>query len=180
MSSISNMLCSHWCRKAESLQYLFSLSLSHLPSFILFLLFLLCHKLFFLSQVLFTFFIWQSTSFSLEKTHWLVWFWRFFFFCLSYFYSFNFFLLKDNCFTEFCCFLSNLNMNQPQVYIYPLPFETLSHLIPHLTSLGWYRTFEFPETYSKFLLAIYRTHGNVHFHVTLSIHLTLSSPSPCP
>jgi len=23
------------------------------------------------------------------------------------------FLLKDNCFTEFCCFLSNLNMNQP-------------------------------------------------------------------
>ena len=22
-------------------------------------------------------------------------------------------LLKDNCFTEFCCFLSNLNMNQP-------------------------------------------------------------------
>ena len=27
---------------------------------------------------------------------------------------FNFFiLLKDNCFTEFCCFLSNLNMNQP-------------------------------------------------------------------
>ena len=31
-------------------------------------------------------------------------------------YSFFFnlyFLLKDNCFTEFCCFLSNLNMNQP-------------------------------------------------------------------
>ena len=25
---------------------------------------------------------------------------------------FLFFLLKDNCFTEFCCFLSNLNMNQ--------------------------------------------------------------------
>ena len=24
-----------------------------------------------------------------------------------------FFLLKDNCFIEFCCFLSNLNMNQP-------------------------------------------------------------------
>ena len=26
---------------------------------------------------------------------------------------FIYFLLKDNCFTEFCCFLSNLNMNQP-------------------------------------------------------------------
>ena len=25
----------------------------------------------------------------------------------------------DNCFTEFFCFLSNLNMNQPLVYIYP-------------------------------------------------------------
>ena len=24
-----------------------------------------------------------------------------------------YFILKDNCFTEFCCFLSNLNMNQP-------------------------------------------------------------------
>ena len=24
-----------------------------------------------------------------------------------------FFLLIDNCFAEFCCFLSNLNLNQP-------------------------------------------------------------------
>ena len=29
------------------------------------------------------------------------------------FFFFFFFLLKDNCFTEFCCFLSNLNMDQP-------------------------------------------------------------------
>ena len=29
--------------------------------------------------------------------------------------------MTDNCFTEFCCFLSNFNMSQPQVYIYPLP-----------------------------------------------------------
>ena len=27
------------------------------------------------------------------------------------FFRFIYFLLKDNCFTEFCCFLSNLNMN---------------------------------------------------------------------
>ena len=27
--------------------------------------------------------------------------------------KFIYFLLKDNCFTEFCCFLPNLNMNQP-------------------------------------------------------------------
>ena len=32
------------------------------------------------------------------------------------------FLLKDNCFTDFHWFLSNLNMNQPEVYINPLPF----------------------------------------------------------
>ena len=55
-------------------------------------------------------------------------------------FSFKFiFLLKDNCFTEFCCFLSNLNMNQPQVYMYPLPFEPPSHLLPHPIPLGWYR-----------------------------------------
>ena len=44
-------------------------------------------------------------------------------------------LLKDNCFIEFCCFLSDLNMNQPQVYIYSLPFEIPSHLPPHPTPL---------------------------------------------
>ena len=65
------------------------------------------------------------------------------------------------------------------VYIYPLLFETSSHLPPHPTPLDWYRApFEFPEPYSKFLLAIYFTYGNVSFHVTLSIHLTLSSPLP--
>ena len=47
-----------------------------------------------------------------------------------------YFLLKDNCFTEFCCFQSNLNMNQPQVYIYPLPFEPPYPLPPHPTPLG--------------------------------------------
>ena len=29
----------------------------------------------------------------------------------SFFKKLIYFLLKDNCFTEFCCFLSNLNMN---------------------------------------------------------------------
>ena len=35
--------------------------------------------------------------------------------CLSIFFSFKEFivLLKDNCITEFCCFLSDINMNQP-------------------------------------------------------------------
>ena len=29
-----------------------------------------------------------------------------------------YFLLEDNCFTEFCCFQSNLSMNQEGKYIY--------------------------------------------------------------
>ena len=38
--------------------------------------------------------------------------------------------------------------------------------------------FKFPEPYSEFLLAIYFTYGNMSFPVSLSIHLTLSSPLP--
>ena len=38
--------------------------------------------------------------------------------------------------------------------------------------------FKFPEPYSKFLLGIYFTYSNASFHVTLSIHLTLSSALP--
>ena len=74
-------------------------------------------------------------------------------------------------------------------YIYPLPFETPSHLLPlHPTLVGWYRVswaiqqipveFDFPEPYRKFPPAMYFTYGNIIFHVTLSIHLTLSSPFP--
>ena len=44
----------------------------------------------------------------------------------------------------------------------------------HITPLF----FKFPEPYRKFPLAIYFTYGNVSFHVTLSIHLNLSSPLP--
>ena len=53
-----------------------------------------------------------------------------FFFILS----FKFILkLKDNCFIEFCCFLLNLNKNESWVYIYPIPFQPFSHLLPHPT-----------------------------------------------
>ena len=102
-------------------------------------------------------------------------------FLVYFFFNFFFliyFLLKDNCFTEFCCFLSNFNMNQPQVYIYILlPFEAPSHLPPHSTlQVDTEPLFEFPEPHSKFSLAICFTHGSVSFCVTLSIHLTLSSP----
>jgi len=42
------------------------------------------------------------------------------------------FVLKYTCFTEFCCFLLNLNMNKPQVYIYPE-----KAMAPHSSTLAW-------------------------------------------
>ena len=66
-------------------------------------------------------------------------------------------------------------MNQPQVYIYPLPFELPSHLPPHPTLLSWYRApvwvswaiQQIPVGYQVYII-------NVCFHVALSIHHTLS------
>ena len=55
-----------------------------------------------------------------------------------------------------------------------LPSPSLSHPSRLIQS----SCLSFPETQSKFPLAIYFTYGNVSFHVTLSIHLTLSSPLP--
>ena len=84
-----------------------------------------------------------------------------------------FLLLKDKCFTEFCCFLSNLNMNQAQVYKHPLPFESPSQSQPsRLIQSPCLNFLQIPC--GKFSLAISFTYGNVRFHVTPSIHLTIS------
>ena len=89
------------------------------------------------------------------------------------------FYLKDNCFIELCCFLSNLNMNQPQVYRYPSFWNLPSMSLPIPPfQVDTEPLFEFPELYSKFPLALYFTYGNISFRVTLSIHLTFSSPLP--
>ena len=77
--------------------------------------------------------------------------------------------MKDYCFTEFCCFLSNLNMNQPRVYIYPLPFGTPSSSHPS-------RLIQSPGL--SFLSHTANTRWLSIFHVTLCLHLTLSSPLP--
>ena len=59
------------------------------------------------------------------------------------------------------------------------PFWTsLPSLSPSHPSRLIESLFEFPELYSKYLLAIYFTYGSVSFCVTLSIHLTISSPLP--
>ena len=51
----------------------------------------------------------DATSFHDELPNAMVW--------RAFLKKLIYFLLKDNNFTEFCCFLSNLNMNQPQVNI---------------------------------------------------------------
>jgi len=51
-----------------------------------------------------------------------------------------YFQLEDNCFPMLYWFLPYINMNQPLVYIHPLPLEPLSHLPSHPTPLGCHRT----------------------------------------
>ena len=59
----------------------------------------------------------------------------------------------------------------------PSPAPSHSSRLIHPTPLE--PLIQFPEPYSKFPFAVYFTEGN-NFHVTLSILLTLSAPSPCP
>ena len=93
-------------------------------------------------------------------------------------FSKNLFFFKNNCFTEFFFFCQASTWISHRYTYNPLPFEPPSHLPSHPTPLGWYTARLFPEPYNKFPLAIYFTYGNVSFHATLSIHLTLSSPRP--
>ena len=60
--------------------------------------------------------------------------------------------MKDNCFTEFCCLLSNLNMNQPQVDMYPLLLNLPPISLPtHSSRLIQRARFEFPAAAAKLL-----------------------------
>ena len=106
-------------------------------------------------------------------------------FCLIYLknliYFFNWRIIALQNFVLFC--QTSTWISHRCIYIYidisPLCFEPPSHLPLHLTLLvDTEPLFEFPESYSKFPFAIYFTYGNISFHVTLSIHLTLSSPFP--
>ena len=67
----------------------------------------------------------------------------------------------DICFTVLCQLLPFINMNQPQVYICPLPLEPPSHLppIPSLQVVTEHQV-ELPVSYSKFPLAVCFTYGN--------------------
>ena len=64
------------------------------------------------------------------------------------------------------------------MHTFPPFWTSLSSPSPSHPSRLVQSPFEFPEPYSKFPLAIYFTYGNISFHVTPSIHLTLSCPLP--
>ena len=74
--------------------------------------------------------------------------------------------------------LSYTNMNQPWVYICPLPLEPPSHLI-HPLSVVIAPWFEFSKSYSKFPLVIFFAYGSVYVSMLLSPFVSLS-PSPAP
>ena len=88
------------------------------------------------------------------------------------------FLLEDNCFTIRCWPLLHISMNQPQVYICPLPPEQPSHSPPNPTPLGCHRALGWVPC--VFPLAIYFIYGNVYVSM-LFPQLEPSSPSSmCP
>ena len=65
------------------------------------------------------------------------------FLAFEFFNLFKMFPLKDNCFIQFCCFLSNMNKNQPYVHPCALPSEPTSHVSPHPTFLHCYSAMYF-------------------------------------
>ena len=89
-----------------------------------------------------------------------------------------YFKLKNNCFAEFCGFLSYINKNQPQAHPCPLLPRPPSHHPPHPTLQPVKETlFEFPESYSKFPLAIYFTYCKFPCYSLHTSHPL--SPTPC-
>jgi len=75
----------------------------------------------------------------------------------------------------FCWLMPYISMNQPQVYICPLPVEPISHPI-HLSKLSQSTEFELPLSYSNFPLVICFTYDNVHVSVLFSPFVLLSFP----
>ena len=87
-------------------------------------------------------------------------------------YFFNYRILIKKSFREFCCFLSNLNMNQPPFWTsLPGPFPS------HLSRLMQSPCLSFPghTTSSRWLSSL---HMVMQVSMLLSIHLILSSPLP--
>ena len=90
------------------------------------------------------------------------------FFCCCFLNFFNGRIIALQNFVVFC--RTSTRISHRYTHVLSLP-----HLPPHPTLQPVTEPlFEFPESQSKFPLAIYFTHGIVNFYVTLSIHLPLS------
>ena len=87
------------------------------------------------------------------------------------------FLFEDISSTILCWFLPYINMNQPQVCIFPLPPEPPSHFPPCSTPLGCHKALGWASCVTqRFPLAIYFTYGNVCISMPL-FQFVLPSPS---
>ena len=116
----------------------------------------------------------RSTSLAapLPLEVWGIWDWAgiLFFFFFSFPFFLIYFLLKDNCYTEFCCFLLNLNMNQPSVQ-----FSSVAQSCPTLCDPMNHSTPGLPVHHQ--LLEFTQTHVHWVGDAIQPSH-PLSSPSP--
>ena len=95
----------------------------------------------------------------------------------SFFFFFNWRIISLQNFAGFCqtsTWTSHRYTYVPSLLNFPYISLLISPLYVATDPL-----FEFPESYSKLILVLYCIYGNVSFHVTLSIYLTLSFPPPC-
>ena len=83
-------------------------------------------------------------------------------------------IIKDNCSTILCWPLPHVCRNQPQVYICPVPPESLSHFHPSRLSQSPGLSSLFYRANSPRLSVLHME--CIYCHVILSIHPTLSFP----
>ena len=71
-------------------------------------------------------------------------------------------------------FLPFNNVNQPYVYMYPLPLEPPSHSLTPIPPI-WLTEhwIELPVLYSNFPLAIYFTYGNVYKKLYIQLYIKM-------
>ena len=88
--------------------------------------------------------------------------------------------MEENCFTVLCWFLSYINMNQSQGYVWPLPLEAPSRLAPYPTPLRCRRALGSAPSLLRQIPtgSLFYVWQYIRFSATVSICLTLSS-LPC-
>ena len=95
------------------------------------------------------------------------------------------FLLEDNCFTVLGWFLPYTSMNQPQVYVYPLPPNPRSHLPPRPAPLACHRALGWAPCHAAHLHLLSLSHMIMYVFLCDSLNSShplfiLLCPQICP